>query len=111
MTASKNPMEGVKQTLKACLEAPLLKGVCSKHVIKVKRLRNVYGNQILEKNAQADCSVLLTSYRTSTENSDLPLSKWRDGLKLAAIDELSTEKVRICVKNRGSTAFDEYILL
>lgn len=88
-TSSRNEKAIVRDTVINCRKAPRLKGVSTRHIIKIKRLRQLYKKKIKKKCRQLKDNIVLTSKKTSTEDEELDIfiaARWTEDL---FIDEIT----------------------
>lgn len=82
----------VKQAIIANVETPRLRGVSVKHFIKLKKIRDIYEKEVLEKDKQKHTEIAATSIKGSMEDADLKTFLATGWIKADNIEEINQER-------------------
>ena len=90
--------ETIRQTIVTNLEAPRLTGVSTKEFVKFKKARELYEQQVEEKNREPGVSIVATSYKASIESALLRIMIAAEWVPVKSIDEITEEHLISCVE-------------
>ena len=93
--------ESVRQTIVTNLEAPRLQGVALKDFVKFKKARELYEQQVEEKNRDPGTQIAATSYKASIDKALLRIMIAAEWVPVSSLNELTEEHLVSCVAARA----------